>query len=207
MMIKLALITFFVSSSFADKYSVESCREVYTNWNDDGNGGLVYLDRHDVRCKGNEYIKYMKLQRKYVGWFKHEIRYKYICCPTAACINEHHSTQDRYNGGGQGNAFTLKHQSVDCGKNALQQVKLVRTGDNIRYDYTCCKKPNPSLTTSCKPEKRTEPKDAGHGNAAYLDRHTISCHGTDYYLASFRLYELRFVYNRSLYIIRCCKIN
>ena len=55
----------------------ESCRDVSTNFNDEGGGQVVYLDRHDVKCKeGEEYISKFKLSRNGQGKY----RYDYTCC-------------------------------------------------------------------------------------------------------------------------------
>ena len=55
----------------------ESCRDVSTNFNDEGGGKVVYLDRHDVKCKeGEEYISKFKLSRDGQGKY----RYDYTCC-------------------------------------------------------------------------------------------------------------------------------
>ncbi|XP_066935005.1 uncharacterized protein [Clytia hemisphaerica] len=183
----------------------EACTWAYTNWNDDGKGGAVYLDRHDVRCNNGQYIKYMKLERKKAGWFNYQIRYKYICCQNmASCSSVTHSTLDTYNGGFQGNAVYFDRQTVSCGRNALQRVKLVRHGNNIRYDFTCCKKTDSTLTTSCY-ASNTGFNDDGRGNAAYLDRHAISC-SNNYYLTYFHL-KRNSAHNKYRYDYQCCKIN
>ncbi len=55
----------------------ESCRDISTNFNDEGGGKVVYLDRHDVKCKeGEEYISKFKLSRNGEGKY----RYDYTCC-------------------------------------------------------------------------------------------------------------------------------
>jgi len=55
----------------------ESCRDVSTNFNDEGAGEVIYLDRHDVKCKeGEEYISKFKLSRDGKGKY----RYDYTCC-------------------------------------------------------------------------------------------------------------------------------
>jgi hypothetical protein len=55
----------------------ENCRDVSTNFNEEGSGNVVYLDRHDVKCKeGEEYISKFKLSRNGEGKY----RYDYTCC-------------------------------------------------------------------------------------------------------------------------------
>jgi len=56
-----------------------SCRDVTTEYNDQGEGNVIYLDRHDVKCNEGEYLSKFRLdvkdddpQGKY--------RYEYKCC-------------------------------------------------------------------------------------------------------------------------------
>jgi hypothetical protein len=53
-----------------------SCRNVTTTKNDVGNGNLVYLDRHDVKCNDDELISSFKLTRPDSS----TISYDYKCC-------------------------------------------------------------------------------------------------------------------------------
>lgn len=55
----------------------ESCRDVSTDFNDEGGGNVLYLDRHNVKCKeGEEYISKFRLIRDGQGSY----RYDYRCC-------------------------------------------------------------------------------------------------------------------------------
>ena len=62
------------------KHISESCRDVTTEYNDQGAGNVVYLDRHDVKCKeGEEYISKFRLDaddNDTTGRY----RYEYKCC-------------------------------------------------------------------------------------------------------------------------------
>jgi hypothetical protein len=53
------------------------CRDLYTPFDDDGNGNVLYLDRHNVKCEEDEAVTEMVLQRNIEG---NKIRYKYKCC-------------------------------------------------------------------------------------------------------------------------------
>ena len=55
------------------------CRSDSTPWNDEGHGRSIYLDRHNVACRDNEFLKQFQLQ-----WNQNDrdskIRYSYTCC-------------------------------------------------------------------------------------------------------------------------------
>jgi hypothetical protein len=53
-----------------------ACRDVNTEWNDEGDGKSIYLDRHDVKCDAGEVITKFKLGRDGQGKY----RYDYKCC-------------------------------------------------------------------------------------------------------------------------------
>jgi hypothetical protein len=52
------------------------CRGVSTQWDDEGRGNAVYLDRHNVQCNQNELINRFRLVRNGRGRY----RYDYTCC-------------------------------------------------------------------------------------------------------------------------------
>jgi hypothetical protein len=52
------------------------CRDTSTQWNDEGNGNAIYLDRHNIVCGDDENITRMQLTRNHKGKY----RYNYRCC-------------------------------------------------------------------------------------------------------------------------------
>ncbi|XP_066931095.1 properdin-like isoform X1 [Clytia hemisphaerica] len=54
-----------------------SCYDTNTGYNDDGDGKVVYLDRHTMSCNTNYYITYFKLVR---NSSHNKYKYDYRCC-------------------------------------------------------------------------------------------------------------------------------
>ena len=56
-----------------------TCRDVTTNYNDQGGGNVIYLDRHNVKCNEGEYLSKFRLDaddNDTTGKY----RYEYKCC-------------------------------------------------------------------------------------------------------------------------------
>jgi hypothetical protein len=56
------------------------CRRATTPWNLEGGGNAVFLDRHDVRCGGDEMLNQFYLARSGRGTYQ----YQYTCCKIPA---------------------------------------------------------------------------------------------------------------------------
>lgn len=55
------------------------CRRVKTGWNNRANGEILFLDRHYLLCRSNEFIHSFLLERRSdVPWSM--VRYVYECC-------------------------------------------------------------------------------------------------------------------------------
>lgn len=54
-----------------------TCRQVNTDFNDDGNGNSLYLDRHQIKCNDNEALSQFQLHRNDKG---DQVQYNYTCC-------------------------------------------------------------------------------------------------------------------------------
>ncbi|KXJ24691.1 uncharacterized protein LOC110247189 [Exaiptasia diaphana] len=55
------------------------CRRVKTGWNNRANGEILFLDRHYLSCRSNEFIHSFLLERRSdVPWSM--VRYVYECC-------------------------------------------------------------------------------------------------------------------------------
>jgi hypothetical protein len=109
----------------------------YTEWNDEGGGKAIYLDRHDVRCDAGEALARFHLQRSGGGNY----RYEYRCVPAKSTGAVTSNTG--WNDDGRGNAVFLDRHDVVCDEGkALTRFKLVRNPVNpaqYHYDYACCK--------------------------------------------------------------------
>ena len=53
-----------------------SCRDVTTEYNEQGDGNVIYLDRHAVNCNEGEYLSKFRLDAGDTGKY----RYEYKCC-------------------------------------------------------------------------------------------------------------------------------
>ena len=53
-----------------------SCRDVTTEYNDQGDGNVIYLNRHDIKCNEGEYLSKFRLN----AGDNDKYRYEYKCC-------------------------------------------------------------------------------------------------------------------------------
>ena len=56
--------------------NTKNCVNKNTNWNDEGGGNVIFIDRHDLKCDKESYLKQFKLTRNGKGKY----RYNYTCC-------------------------------------------------------------------------------------------------------------------------------
>ena len=56
-----------------------SCRDVTTEYNDQGAGNVIYLNRHNVKCDEGEYLSKFRLDAKDDDP-QGKYRYEYKCC-------------------------------------------------------------------------------------------------------------------------------
>lgn len=104
-----------------------------------------------------------------------------------------------------GDAVFLDRQNVNCGQSYLSsfQLKTSEYYTRIKYDYNCCSVSDASV--SCYDDSTLFNSD-GHGNAFYLDRHTVKCR-PDYGLASFKLERNGEDLSQWRYNFKCCMSN
>ena len=93
-----------------------------TGWNDEGRGRNIYLDRHDVKCDGDQVLKRFKLGRNGKGKYK----YDYKCCDPQVKATGTENKETPMNDDGNGNMVYLDRHSVDCGNGLISQFKLGR---------------------------------------------------------------------------------
>ena len=123
-----------VGNCCADPNNAEMITQ-YTKMQDDGKGNMVYLDKHQIDCKGG-LMASLKLVR---GGAAKKIALQYDCkaCGASKCTN--HSTP--WNSDGKGNTIYLDRHNIQCpaGK-AIRSLRLHRDGkgQNIQWRYQCC---------------------------------------------------------------------
>ena len=108
-----------------------------TPLNSDGNGNVIFLDRHNVDCGQNAFLSQFALDRGGTG---NQIRYSYKCANTdknLTCRN----VSTPANSDGFGNIIYLDRHDVKCNNDeVLSGFHLTRPSTNqIQYNYKCCK--------------------------------------------------------------------
>ncbi|OAD19459.1 hypothetical protein THIOM_004905 [Candidatus Thiomargarita nelsonii] len=102
-----------------------------TGTNNDGNGNIIFLDRHHVNC-GNKALLGFRLFRPTGS----TIAYKYTC--GSRSMGQITTKRTGTNDDGNGNLIFLDRHHVDCGNKVLLGFRLFRpTGSTIAYEYTC----------------------------------------------------------------------
>ncbi len=175
-----------------------------TQFNDEGGGNTIFLDRHNVDCSNNGINRFI-LTRDGKGNF----RYDYSC--SAPYIDGMNMTDNEVksatfnstglNDQGGGNSIFLDRHQVDCGEDgAITQFHLDSMGTNNKYQYNYrCIKMNKPMTSRMV---TTPANDDGGGNSIYLDRHNVAC-ADDEVMNYFTLY--RPSDNQIAYSYRCSK--
>jgi len=182
---------------------INICKIQYTNYNTHGNGNMVYLDRHPLRC-GSRLMSKFHFERS-GGW----MRYQYSCCNiasgTGSCRNKESDSSDD----GRGSAVYLDRHGADCGiYGFITYFRVARDGSNkIQYKYRCCDLSNKWRNSQkCKTAatKWTD-SDGSRGHVYFLDRQTVAC-GKGHALSYFRL-QRNSRGNEWRYNYRCCKFD
>jgi hypothetical protein len=190
---------------------------LYTQPNSDGNGNVVYLDRHNVACGAMQVMTSFKLERVYTQ--PNHIRYKYRCVSGTDSMYPAPTSFTNWDNDGSSTytqeAWYLDRQPVDCGMNGLiNRFQLRRKhiqkdkGDKMwvetrmRYEYKCLKRAlyeNYMCTLGY-----TNWNDAGNGSNHFLDRHQPYCSGGKA-LSYFRL-QRNSARTKYRYRFRCCTV-
>ena len=113
-----------------------------TQWNDDGEGRSMFLDRHTVDCGESSLLHSFVLERD--ATLK-QIRYLYSCCDVLNPVWEI-EVKCQENGNvfmneGNKSVFILALQNVSCDPgSALSKFVYSRDiREYFRYEYKCCK--------------------------------------------------------------------
>jgi hypothetical protein len=163
-----------------------------TDFNDNGNGNPIFLDRHNVNCASNGITQFQLTQDD-----KEMYAYNYSCSSGGA-LGEPVAKDTGFNDQGDGTVDFLDRHNLDCGKDSvLSQFKLARNDNNqFRFDYTCLPSKK-SLT--CRDV--TTPANQG-GSTVNLDKHNVTCND-DEVLSNFQL--TRPSATEIAYKYKCCK--
>lgn len=195
----------------------QTCRDVYTQWDDVGGWGFNFLDRHNVKCEDSEVLSKFKLETAYQP---DRTRYKYRCCkidtePIPRKIRE--VTKPMSTGFADSqmwNTMSLTNHSIQCQKEKNSQSMLKgfklesqytdALKSNAKYNFECTTHLpygliNKKIETTCRKEKTPANDQAPTFN--YLDRHEVACKdGEGVSDFALRTDGARFYYEYS-----CCK--
>lgn len=176
----------------ADKEKTEQKKPQFplkTQENDDGDGSIFYLDRHELKCPAGQALQGFHFTRPQ----PHKIMYEYGCLKDEG-INQKEIEQLKTkfadtNSDEKNSANYLDRHDVRCpsGK-AIAGFKLIRKPENsneIAYEYSCV----PITFEKCD-KKETLPQDADDKDGTkftfYLDRLILMLEGRDV-LTAFKL--------------------
>ncbi|KAK3084367.1 hypothetical protein FSP39_012308 [Pinctada imbricata] len=172
------------------------CNDKSTPYNDDGNGDMVFLDRHRLRCFSKGMARF-QLDLK-IG----EIKYEYFCCKLPKKTTQF-SFKTFFTDDGNGHVAYLDRQTVNCGNKAvITGFNLQRNvqGNRVRYNVICREFVNVSYLKCYSSATSWQAEQNGHVHA--LTKHNVKC-SSGYFINKFSLqrnalYQLRYQY-------RCCK--
>jgi len=110
-----------------------------------------------------------------------------------------------WNADGGGNTVYLDRHRLNCGASSdvLRSFKLERSGNKIRYKYTCCNLPK--ATCSLRKVQNYYTVEGG-GNSVYLDRQYVSC-GARGLLNEFWLLRRGRRHGKYRYQYYCCDLS
>ena len=181
------------------------CRSKHTGFQTHGNGALVYIDRHHLKCRSNNAISMFRVQRS-----GHMMRYQYNCCLKGKGVCTLKAKATEFSENGIGDLYILRKHKVNCGPTGyISQFKVERNQpqNKFRYKYYCC---SPQLKKARFSKRKRKIKCynskthfSDKGKVYYLNRHVIICQ-KGYALTSFVL-EGNNDHTKIRYSYRCCK--
>ena len=130
-----------------------------TNFDDDGQGNVVFLDRHPISCPDHEALSNWRLVRG-----DRTIKYEYKCIRSATisktCTEYNTDPQDA------GNAAFMDRHTVNCPSGVLKGFHFVRNGNKMFFKFNCC---NLTIPLKCN-QIETAKTAAGDHKTYFLDR-------------------------------------
>lgn len=141
----------------------------YTSLNQQNNGSVFYLDRHDVTCNDpNSVLNSFTIE----NWYNFtQFRYRYNCSQSAQLIsnncNENVTQWDATDSNENTSVNFLDRHTLTCGKNAaIKGFRMTRYNSFFRYVYNCCELNN-VVSSEVYSNNWT---DAGGWSMVFLDR-------------------------------------
>jgi hypothetical protein len=182
------------------------CFAQSTQFNQVGDGNVVYLDRHDAVCPSGTMMSQWRLGRN-AGHTQIDINYN--CCASAAPLGSCSNEETVLNADGGGNSVYLDRHNIACNRHGvtnsvMTQWRLSRAGTNNKMQvlYTCCDVP--TGLDSCE-NKETPLNEDGGGNVVYFDRHNANC-GVDKVMTQWYLSRAG-THNKIQFKYQCCSVN
>jgi len=131
-----------------------------TKEDDNGQGSIFFLDRHDVDCKQENAIQGFVLKQPSPS----QISYSFACKKSAAILTDgaydNKTKEDETDGNEHKSVNYLDRHNVSCNPSfALQRFKMERNGNKIFYSYKCVK-------VRCTDPKTTDTTETDAGDKA-----------------------------------------
>ncbi len=107
----------------------------YTNYSKNGGGDIWYLQYHNVNCPKGSALSYLKFEQR----SNDDIRYKYDCRSSGIIYGTERTKTTGWWYINDGDYVDgMAGLSLYCEDDeALSQFNMVRSGNNVRYSYTC----------------------------------------------------------------------
>jgi hypothetical protein len=136
----------------AVRVSLETDETKTTQWQDGGDSGFNFLDRHDLDCGEKKFLTYFHEETQDVkcGLFgrhdldckKKYIRFKYQCRGWSVNVQKCRDLSTPYSArGGDKDLKNLDAHNVKCAAHeGLRRFKVQSTGNSekIKFDFKCC---------------------------------------------------------------------
>lgn len=118
----------------------------YTDWQDGGDNGLNYLDRHFLNCGDQKFISAFDEETQNVNYgvfnrqSKVQIRFRYQCrqWPSSYGYSGRDVSTSWQDKGPDNRIVYLDRQNVQCNANeGLSNFGVQSSGNNIKFNYRC----------------------------------------------------------------------
>ena len=186
---------------FSQSPAIATVEEYSTVVDSDGDGKVIFLDRHKVECS-NGALNQFKLRRlKDSNGETTKIKYHYTCNDGVVGAGEEKTTPaDIVDHDVTGGTIYLDRHNVDCGSLPIRTFKLHRPSeDELSYKYTCGDK---SVDTSTCRDVTTNEEPMN--SSIFLDRQNVKCEDGEY-ITQFKLNNKG--NGKWSYGYKCCKLN
>jgi len=164
----------------------------------DGEGKVYYLDRHNINCEDSPLNSF-----KFTRPSNTTTQYNYSCVDGIKMSTTEKHTLSNHKGpskGKESSTLYLDRHTLDCSDKPITQFILKRdnNGKNIYYTYKC----GNTTTNSPVCRETNTTYNTEHNSTHYLDRHDVKCE-KDEYISKFKLQ--RDGSGNFRYDYKCCK--